>query len=279
VIALQAFDADICSKADNLPVITAAGVHFSQANDIAQGQILEHAGDYIMGGIISSMLGFNLDIPLLISRILILVIAITVHEFAHAWVADYFGDPTPRINGRVTLNPLAHLDPLGSLLILTVGFGWGKPVPINPYNLQRRSPAAGMWVSLAGPLSNFILAILAAIPLRLGLSPDFGYISKILPTPANFLVLFIVINLWLMLFNLIPIAPLDGEAVAGFFWPPSWARVLQQISRYGPIIFVLIAWILPMFGFSPLSWLISPVETNLFNLLLGNTTLYSFLLP
>jgi Zn-dependent protease len=224
------------------------------------------------------MFGLNLDIPLLISRILILIVAITVHEFAHAWVADHFGDPTPRINGRVTLNPLAHLDPIGSLLILTVGFGWGKPVPVNPYNLQRRSPAGLMWVSLAGPLSNFSLAILAAIPLRLGLSPDLGYTGSILPTPYTFLVMFVVVNLWLMLFNLIPIAPLDGEAVASFFWPPSWARVLQRISQYGPIIFILIAWILPMFGFSPLTWLISPVVSNLFNLLLGRVTLFSFLI-
>ena len=94
------------------------------------------------------MLG--LDPQTLISRILTLIIAFTVHEFAHAWTANSFGDDTPRMNGRLTLNPLAHLDIMGSLLLLLVGFGWAKPVPINPYVLQRRSPAAVMWVSWQG---------------------------------------------------------------------------------------------------------------------------------
>lgn len=219
------------------------------------------------------MLGLNLDVATLISRIFILVIAITVHEFAHAWSADFFGDNTPRMNGRVTLNPLAHLDPIGSLLILTVGFGWGKPVPVNPYNLSRRSPAGGMWVSLAGPLSNFLMALVAAIPLRLGLSSDFLGSVSFLPSLSQFLDEFIWVNLWLMLFNLIPIAPLDGESVAAYFWPPSWTRVLERISAYGPIIFVLLAWVLPMFGVNLLSWLIAPVASNLHQLLLGASPL------
>src|SRR5512141_2013044 len=100
----------------------------------------------------------------LIARIIVLVVAFTIHEFAHAWTANYFGDDTPRMNGRLTLNPLAHLDPLGSLLMIVAGFGWAKPVPINPYVLQRRSPAATMLVSLAGPMSNFLMALIAAIP-------------------------------------------------------------------------------------------------------------------
>ncbi len=212
---------------------------------------------------------FGLDLPTIISRIFILVIAITVHEFAHAWTADYFGDNTPRLNRRVTLNPLAHLDPIGSLLILTVGFGWGRPVPVNPYNLTRRSPAGGMWVSLSGPLSNFIMAILAAIPLRLGLSAAFLGDVGFLPSPYQFLNQFIMINLWLMLFNLIPIAPLDGESVAAYFWPPSWSRVLERISAYGPIIFVVLAWVLPFLGFNLLGWLINPVAINLYRLLMG----------
>jgi hypothetical protein len=90
-----------------------------------------------------------------------------VHEFAHAWVADRFGDSTPRINGRLTLNPLAHLDPLGSIMMILVGFGWAKPVPVNPYALKRRSPAATMWVSLAGPMSNFLMALVAAVFYRI----------------------------------------------------------------------------------------------------------------
>lgn len=111
---------------------------------------------------------FDLDPQTLISRIFILIIALTVHEFAHAWSATLFGDETPRQYGRLTLNPLSHLDIMGSLMLLIAGFGWAKPVPVNPYVLNRRSPSALMWVSLAGPMSNFLLAGLAAIPLRFG---------------------------------------------------------------------------------------------------------------
>ena len=107
------------------------------------------------------------DLPTLISRIFTLIIAFTVHEFSHAKVADWFGDDTPRMNGRLTLNPLKHLDIFGSLMLIIAGFGWAKPVPVNPYALGRRSPSAYMWVSLAGPASNLLMAIVAAAPLRL----------------------------------------------------------------------------------------------------------------
>src|SRR5512139_2028222 len=113
------------------------------------------------------MLGIALSS--LVSRVIVLITAFSVHEFAHAWTAEQFGDDTPRMNGRLTLNPLAHLDPIGSLMLLLVGFGWAKPVPINPYVLSRRSPAATMWVSLAGPMSNLLMALIAAIPFQLGL--------------------------------------------------------------------------------------------------------------
>ncbi len=97
---------------------------------------------------------FNLSPSLLISRVLTLIIALTVHEFSHAFIAYRFGDTTARDAGRLTLNPLKHLDVLGSLMLLLVGFGWAKPVPINPYALRRKSESAEMWVSLAGPASN-----------------------------------------------------------------------------------------------------------------------------
>src|SRR3989337_1357854 len=115
------------------------------------------------------MLG--LDPAELIARAIVLIVAFTVHEFAHAFVADYFGDDTPRSQGRLTLNPLVHLDPIGSLLLLVVGFGWAQPVQINPFALERRSPAAPMLVALAGPVSNLLLAVIAAIPMRFGLIP------------------------------------------------------------------------------------------------------------
>ena len=128
------------------------------------------------------MLG--LDLPTLISRIFIILIAFTVHEFAHAWTANYFGDDTPRLNGRLTLNPLAHLDIMGSLLLIVAGFGWAKPVPINPYALRKHSSAGVMWVSLAGPLSNLFMAILAAIPLRLSLVPLVFYLFRHIANPS-----------------------------------------------------------------------------------------------
>jgi Zn-dependent protease len=105
----------------------------------------------------------------IITNLIVLVFAFTLHELAHAVTADRFGDPTPRREGRITLNPLAHLDILGTLLFLLRGFGWARPVNVDPYYLRRASPSAMMWVSVAGPLSNLGLALLAAIPFRLGL--------------------------------------------------------------------------------------------------------------
>ncbi|MEJ2264785.1 MAG: site-2 protease family protein [Anaerolineales bacterium] len=198
--------------------------------------------------------------------------AFAVHEFAHAWTADSFGDPTPRMDGRLTLNPIAHLDPLGSLMLLLVGFGWAKPVQVNPYALQRRSPAAMMWVSLAGPLSNLLMAIVAAIPFRLGLVSLFAAITspgRILPTPDKLLYEFILINLILMLFNLIPLAPLDGEKIADYFFPPSWSRFLDTIRPYGPVILLVLVFVGPMIGFNVLGWILGPPMQALIRLLVG----------
>ena len=105
----------------------------------------------------------NISPATMISRIITLLIAFTIHEFSHAWVADYFGDDTPRAHGRLTLNPAVHLDLMGTLMLLFAGFGWAKPVPVNPFVLRRRSPAAMMLVSVAGPLSNLLLAIFRPI--------------------------------------------------------------------------------------------------------------------
>lgn len=216
------------------------------------------------------MLGLSLST--LISRIIVLLTAFSVHEFAHAWTADYFGDDTPRYNGRLTLNPLAHLDPMGSLMLIVAGFGWAKPVPVNPYALRRRSESALMWVSLAGPMSNFLMAILAAIPFRLGLvsvADAFISGSGLLPTLPQFLYQFITINLVLMLFNLIPLAPLDGEKIADFFFPPSWSDFLARIRPYGPMILLLLFIAGPYLGFDILGWILGPPLRFLFTLLVG----------
>ena len=175
---------------------------------------------------------FGLSIERLISRIIVLVIAFTVHEFAHAWTADQLGDDTPRLQGRLTLNPLAHLDPLGSLMLLIAGFGWAKPVIVNPYTVRRRTPAGMMLVAVAGPFSNLILAILASIPFRAGMI-TLGLSSSLLTT---MFLEFIWINLILLFFNLIPIFPLDGEKVAEFFLPPSGQNFLYRLRPYGMYI-------------------------------------------
>jgi Zn-dependent protease len=214
----------------------------------------------------------NLDITTLISRALTLVIAFTVHEFAHAWTATMFGDDTPRINGRLTLNPISHLDPMGSLLLLFAGFGWAKPVPVNPYVLNQRSRSALMLVSLAGPLSNLMLAVLAAIPFRLGLVSvvyAFAPNDAILPTQEQFLLEFIYINLLLMLFNLIPISPLDGEKILEFFLPPSLAKTFDTIRPYGPIILMVIIFVLPFMGVDVLGTLLYPPLNAMLSFLLG----------
>jgi len=192
---------------------------------------------------------FDLNLPTLIARIFVLLVAFSVHEFAHAWSADKFGDETPRMNGRLTLNPLVHLDPMGSLLLLVVGFGWARPVPVNPYALSRRSPAALMLVSLAGPLSNLVMAVIAAVPFRLGLVSRFdtGAVpGQILPTPAHLLMEFVFINLILMLFNLIPIVPLDGGRAVGALHPALWLvglvglGVLTVVAPNPILFFILI---------------------------------------
>jgi len=215
---------------------------------------------------------FNLDPATLIARIIVLIFAFSIHEFAHALTATSFGDDTPRINGRLTLNPLSHLDPMGSLMLLFAGFGWAKPVPVNPYVLERRSSAALMWVSLAGPFSNLILAILAAIPFRLGwasISDGFAPATGILPGFSKILVEFVWINLVLMLFNMIPLAPLDGEKILYYFAPANWSRTLDNIRPYGPMILITIVFVGPMIGFDLIGRIIMPPLQALFQLLVS----------
>lgn len=205
----------------------------------------------------------------LIARLIVLLFAFPIHELAHAWVAEWFGDDTPRRNGRLSLNPLSHLDPIGSLLIMVSGFGWAKAVPISPYALQRRSSMAVMWVSLAGPMSNFLLALLAAIPLRIAIaSSETSWIMS-QPFLLELLFTFIYINLILMLFNLIPIAPLDGSHIAEAVLPERWGQAVQRFSTYGPIVLLALIFIGPRIGFNLLGWIMDPVMSNLLALLIG----------
>jgi len=172
------------------------------------------------------------DLSFFVLTLPILLVVITVHEFSHALVADRLGDPTPRLAGRLTLNPIAHIDPIGLLMLVIVRFGWAKPVPINPYNFKNPRNGALM-VSLAGPISNFLFAWIVAVLYRT-LPLDYsGLLSQIFSYS-------IFINLALGVFNLVPIPPLDGSHVLEFFLPPHRYEIMQQLERYGFMLLIAI---------------------------------------
>ena len=159
-----------------------------------------------------------------------LIVSICIHEFSHAFAADKLGDPTARYLGRLTLNPKAHLDPVGTVFLLFVGFGWGRPVPFNPLNLKNPKRDAAL-ISLAGPLSNFILAAILSFPLRY-----FGVNSLI----GFFLGLTVLYNLTLGFFNLIPFGPLDGNKIVYGFLPNRLAIQWEDMQRYGTYILLFL---------------------------------------
>lgn len=222
------------------------------------------------------MLSSLLNPSMLISYLIVLLTAFAVHEFAHAFVANYFGDDTPRRNGRLTLNPIAHLDLMGSLMLVFAGFGWAKPVPVNLYALERRSHWAPLWVALAGPLSNLLMALLMAIPFQVGLVSasqavmDMATASQhILPTIPQVMYVFVSTNILLMLFNLIPLSPLDGEKVLYYLLPANGQRVMDQIRPYSPIILLVLVFSGIFLGFSLLGQLITPAMNAILGLLVG----------
>ena len=171
-----------------------------------------------------------------------LLVSLTVHECAHAWMANKLGDPTAKEAGRLSLNPFAHLDPWGTLMLLVVGLGWGKPVPIDARRL-RYGPQKGMaLVGLAGPAANFVLASIVAIPLRLHLvlfKPY--YVFDVIPVSLGEILSFVVwISLALALFNLIPFTPLDGSRIFAAFLPLRWFYILARYERYALLLFFVL---------------------------------------
>ena len=206
---------------------------------------------------------------------LVLLNSLSFHEFCHAFAATKLGDPTARNMGRLTLNPRAHMDPAGTAMIFIAGFGWAKPVLVNPFNL-RLGPRPGMaTVALAGPLANIVLATLFAIPLRTGAvaSPSFGF-NLFWGRPEDILgyVIFSVVfwNLLLTAFNLLPIAPLDGFKVALGVLPRRMAFSFSQLERHGPMILMIII-LISILGPGPgiLSTVIRPFVNALGVVLLG----------
>jgi len=159
-----------------------------------------------------------------------LVVSISIHEFSHAFAAFKLGDPTGKDMGRLTLNPKAHLDPVGTIFLLFVGFGWGRPVPFDPRNLKNPKRDAAI-ISLAGPLSNFILA--AALSLIIRFLGGAGILTV-------FLYMTILYNLMLGFFNMIPLGPLDGNKIVYGFLPNSLAIQWVEIQRYGTIILLFL---------------------------------------
>ena len=178
--------------------------------------------------------GYNLDVEGIALRFMALLPALTLHEFAHAYSADKLGDPTARHMGRVTLNPLAHLDPIGTLMILFAPIGWARPVPINPHNF--RNPAKGMLISsIAGPSSNFVQGMFWGLILR-GLVTFAPSVLIRAPLLAGFLYWVTLINFVLALFNLLPLGPLDGHHILAYFLSPGARIKYEQFNQYGFVI-------------------------------------------
>ncbi|HKJ69650.1 MAG TPA: site-2 protease family protein [bacterium] len=176
-----------------------------------------------------------------------ILFALAFHEYSHGWVANRLGDPTAKNAGRLTLNPLSHLDPIGTIMLFIVHFGWAKPVPVNPVNLQ--DPKRDMlWVSLAGPGSNMLLALAFGLVVRLLGMSGFGALSAGIPQAIQLMLVYgVIINLALAAFNLIPIPPLDGSKILHAVLPYEYEQQYAQFEQYGPILLVGLVMI-GMFG-------------------------------
>ena len=176
----------------------------------------------------------DFDLENIILRIPAILLALTIHEYAHGWVAYRLGDRTAYDAGRLTLNPIAHLDPIGTLLLLRFNFGWAKPVPVNPHLFI--NPKKGiLYVSAAGPLSNILLALIFGFTFRFII--EFHFIPPY-PYLIEFLRLGLAINIGIAFFNLLPIPPLDGSKIVLGFLPDAWVPGYLQKTRYFPIFFI-----------------------------------------
>ncbi len=176
----------------------------------------------------------GLTISQLLANGVALLIGFAIHEASHAWVAYRLGDDTAKRHGRLTLNPLVHLDPLGSIMALIAMFGWARPVPVNPWRLRYGPRVGGALVAASGPFSNLLLAILAAIPWRL------GYYDSAPPLVQTIGWSLMALNVALFLFNLIPLAPLDGITVLGGLVGSGAERRLEPLRVYGPQILMAV---------------------------------------
>jgi Zn-dependent protease len=209
-----------------------------------------------------------------------LLVGISFHEFSHAFAADSLGDPTPRYRGRLTINPLAHLDPLGTAILFMAGFGWGKPVPVNPNLMRSTSPKTGMaMVAAAGPISNLVIAGIAGVPIKLGLADwrtPFLKQDVAAWTASDYLGLYlssiIIFGIILALFNLTPLWPLDGFSVAVGILPRDLSLELERLRAWGPGLLLMFIFGLPILtagSLNPFFDLLRPAVNGLASLLTG----------
>ena len=191
-----------------------------------------------------------------------LLIAITFHEFAHAFAADKLGDDTPRNQGRLSLNPLAHLDPIGCLMLLFAGFGWGKPVQVNPRNYDRRfsMEKADAIVSIAGPAMNFLLSIILTI-IYCAFYKFVNVNSQVFTIIMSIIQYSVIINIGLGVFNLIPIPPLDGSKIIKPFLPENIKVWFENYGQLFEMVFVVL-WILGILGL-----IVSPIISGVSDLI------------
>ena len=191
---------------------------------------------------------FRLPLEVLVLLIPVLLFALVFHEFSHGWVANRLGDPTAKYSGRLTLNPMAHLDLFGSLMILFVGFGWAKPVPVDSRYLA--NPRTDMMkIAFAGPASNLLLAFIAGSLIRL--TGNMGVLSSML-------IMFVQINIMLAVFNMIPIPPLDGSQIFSGLMIRHNPDLVVKLQIYGPQILMGLILFGMLTSISPIWWLMSP---------------------
>ncbi|THB77554.1 MAG: site-2 protease family protein [Desulfobulbaceae bacterium] len=188
----------------------------------------------------------NISLADLVIQIPTLLLALTLHEYAHGYVAYRFGDPTAKAAGRLTLNPLKHIDPIGTLAFVLIKIGWAKPVPVNPAYF--RNPRQDMiWVALAGPATNLLLAVASAALFKLLVGalpylPNVQIVAAIIIPLSKMLLASVWINLLLCVFNLIPIPPLDGGRIVTGMLPENLARGYASLERYGFILILVLAY-------------------------------------
>jgi Zn-dependent protease len=202
-----------------------------------------------------------------IAFVITALLAFAYHEFAHALVADRLGDPTPRNYGRISLNPIVHLDRTGTVLLLLFGFGWAS-TPVSPNRLRGNPRVSMAIVAVAGPAANLFMALLYALPIYLGLV-DQGPIGDVIPTAFGFLSMGIFINILLMVFNLLPIPPLDGFTILMGILPAELAYQLAPLRQYGFIILLGVIFLLPVLGVDIFGALLSPILNGIFSFILS----------